>query len=160
MAHKYKCQGKRCKWTEESMLNALSTVKDENMSLKKAAKNFAVPRTTLKRKLQVLEQGREVKIIHPPGRSPVLTRDNELELVKLILDLESKLFGLTIADVRRLVFQFCERNQIVNPFNKERKIAGEDWAHGFLKHHPQLSIRKPEGTSIFRAVGFNKEKVQ
>ena len=38
-------------------------------------------------------------------------------------------------------------------------MAGEDWACRFLKRNPTLSVRKPEGTSIFRAAGFNREKV-
>jgi len=38
-------------------------------------------------------------------------------------------------------------------------MAGEDWACGFLKRNPTLSVRKPEGTSIFRAAGFNRGKV-
>ena len=77
----------------------------------------------------------------------------------MILELEAKLFGLTLADVRGLVYQFCENNKIQHQFNEENKLA-EDWTAAFMKRHPRLSIRKPEGTSIFRASGFNKEKVQ
>ena len=89
----------------------------------------------------------------------MLTSNQEKELVELALELERHLFGLTPQDLRRLVFQYCERNKIKNPFNKSDRMAGEDWVKSFLKRHENLSIRKPEGMSIGRAIGFNREKV-
>jgi len=91
------------------------------------------------------------------GHRTVLTSDQVAQLVSL--ELESNLFGRTVADLRRLVFSFCEANHIPHPFNTETKMAGEDWARSFLKRNPTLSVRKPEGTSIFRAAGFNRENV-
>ena len=38
-------------------------------------------------------------------------------------------------------------------------MAGPDWLQGFLKRHPELSIRLPQATSMGRAVGFNKPQV-
>ena len=72
---------------------------------------------------------------------------------------EAQLVHLLLADLRRLVFSFCEANRILHPFDIEAKMAGEDWASGFLKRNPKLAVQKPEGTSIFRAAGFNREKV-
>lgn len=70
------------------------------------------------------------------------------------------MFGLTLTDIRRLVYDYCEKNKIKNNFNDSQQIAGEDWAKSFLARHPMLSVRKPEPVSIFRASGFNKEKVK
>ena len=38
--------------------------------------------------------------------------------------------------------------------------AGDGWVRGFLNRHPELTLRKPEPTSIARATGFNKPQVQ
>lgn len=38
-------------------------------------------------------------------------------------------------------------------------MAGNRWYYAFLKRHPQLSLRKPEPTSIARATGFSEERV-
>jgi len=89
----------------------------------------------------------------------VLSDDQEEELVALLQDMESRLFGLTISDVRRLVFVFCEKNGISNTFNRNDGMAGRNWIKLFFSRHPQLSVRKPEAVSIQRAIGFNRAEV-
>lgn len=37
--------------------------------------------------------------------------------------------------------------------------AGDDWYKGFIGRHRNLTLRKPEPTSIARARGFNKPQV-
>lgn len=138
------------------MVQAVSAV-ESGMSLKKAAKDYNVSRTTLRRKVKLKAVGSTVS--KTLGGPCVLTTAQEDDLVQVILNYEARLFGLTLFDIRRLVFQYCTKNHVKHPFNKAKQIAGEDWASGFLKRHPNLSVRKPEAVSIFRASGFNKEKV-
>ena len=38
-------------------------------------------------------------------------------------------------------------------------MAGYDWLRGFSTRHTDLSVRIPQGTSLARAVGFNRIKV-
>jgi hypothetical protein len=56
------------------------------------------------------------------------------------------------------VFQYCEKNQILNPFSQGK--AGREWIDGFLKRHTDLTVRKPENVSIGRAYGFSRHKVR
>ena len=39
-------------------------------------------------------------------------------------------------------------------------MAGKDWFPAFMKRHPEISVRFPEGTSINRATAFNKIAVE
>jgi hypothetical protein len=156
MVRLYKTKNLRAQWSEEDAGIAVAAV-EGGMSLKKAAKDFHVPRTTLRRKLKLKRCGSSIKTVL--GRPTILKPHQELELVNIILNYEARLFGMTLIDIRRLVFQYCEANKIKHSFNQAHKMAGEDWAAGFLRRHQNLSVRKPEAVSIFRAAGFNREKV-
>jgi len=81
------------------------------------------------------------------------------KLVERIMLMERALFGLTTIDVRKLAFEMAERMKIRNPFNTHSKLAARDWLRGFfLSRHPCLSIREPIGTSLNRAIGFNRTR--
>ena len=73
--------------------------------------------------------------------------------------MERVLFGLTTIDVRRLAYDFAKQMGTDNTFNKESKMAGVDWLRGFMSCNQQLSIQTPQATSVSRAIGFNKPKV-
>ena len=40
------------------------------------------------------------------------------------------------------------------------KQAGSDWLSGFMKRHPNLSLRTPESTSLSHATSFNRHNVK
>ncbi|CAB4032795.1 tigger transposable element-derived 6-like [Paramuricea clavata] len=68
-------------------------------------------------------------------------------------------YGLSINDIRALVYEYCEKNNISNNFNSDKKMAGRDFVKGFLKRHPKLSLRKPESISLNRVFGLNRTSV-
>jgi hypothetical protein len=155
--HDPRYKGKNGLWTEENLRHAVKQVIVDKMSKKRAALLNNIPRPTLIRHLKKVGLGLGVK--KQPGRPTVLSDDQENELVSLIQDMESRLFGLTVTDVRRIVFLFCEKNAISNTFNRQDGMAGRNWMKLFLDRHSELSVRKPEAVSIQRAIGFNKTKV-
>lgn len=91
----------------------------------------------------------------------ILLEEQEAHLVSLILDYESRLFGLMVLKTHRSSsgVWLCEKNWIANNFNHLLQTAGEDWARSFIGMHLTLSVHKTEPVCIFRASGFNKEKV-
>ena len=86
--------------------------------------------------------------------------ESEEGLKKYITDMDKTFYGLTIMDIRVLVFEYCKRNEIDNPFPKETKLAGEDFVRGFLKRNKDLALRKPQGVAINRVFDLNKEAVK
>lgn len=140
------------------MVQAIKAVKNKTMGLKKAAKTFSVPRPTLQRLVRLdvpLEEAVNLKM----GRKPIMSKQLEQELVSYLLIMESKFYGLTRADVRRLAFQLCERNGVQHPFGKDG-IAGRAWFDHFMNRHKDvLSLLKPTATSFARANNFNEDAV-
>ncbi|CAK1582112.1 unnamed protein product [Parnassius mnemosyne] len=140
------------------MKDAVKNVVEGKIGYKLAAKSFSVPQTTL----ESLDKNDPitVKFKVPLGpKEKVFTDNEEEELCKYIIDMESRLYGLTMKDLRGLVYRLAVKNNKRHPFKNEKEEAGKDWALGFLKRHPELSIRQPESTSSARAAGFNKQVV-
>jgi len=88
----------------------------------------------------------------------VFTKEQEVELVEYIKTMEARLFGLTSLELRSLAYQLAVKNNISHTFCKD-DLAGVDWLYGFMKRHPDLSLRQPEATSAARASGFNQVAV-
>ena len=56
------------------------------------------------------------------GFPTVFSQEQEREIMKHILDMESRFFGLTTRDVRYIAYQLAERNGIAHPFNRKFNI--------------------------------------
>ena len=166
MVGNYVRKTKQASWNETGMKEAILTIKTNKMGLRKAARTFDLPKGSLRRRLKELEKsdtGDNTDSIHKKllGRfRNVLSESQEEELKKYITDMDKAFYGLTIMDIRVLVFEYCKRNEIDNPFPKETKLAGEDFVRGFLKRNKDLALRKPQGVAINRVFGLNKEAVK
>lgn len=146
-------------WNKQAMINAIIAVREKTMGLKKAVKVFSVPKTTLQRFVHQTEYSAEEIVEKKLGRKPVLPTNLEEQLVQYLLLMESKYYGLTRRDVKVMAFQLAVRNNVKHPFGAKEE-AGRAWLDHFLcRHKDRLSIRKPTGTSISRANGFNKESI-
>ncbi|KAL7298973.1 hypothetical protein TKK_0008072 [Trichogramma kaykai] len=153
---------KNCKnnWTEEQMREAINYHKS-GKSVLAAAKEFGIPRSTLQKKIcQYNSDDNDfLQNDYKGGFKTVFTMEQEKALVDYILEAENNLMGLTAKDIRKLAFDYAVKLKVKHPFNLEDETAGTDWIKLFMKRH-ELSLRKPEHTSAFRAKGFNKESVE
>lgn len=87
----------------------------------------------------------------------VFSNEEEIALVEYIKTVANMHYGLTKKGVRDLAYKYAIANKKKCPPNWEmNKIAGEEWMRHFMKRHGELSIRKPESTSLARASSFNK----
>ena len=120
---------KQASWNETSMKEAVLALKTNKVGLRKAARTFDVPKDSLRHRLQKLEKsntGDNTDIIHKKilGRfGNVLSESQEEELKKYITDMDKAFHGLTIVDIRVLVFEHWKSNVIDNPFSKESKLG-------------------------------------
>jgi len=137
---------------------ALHAVLVLHMSHKHAAKEFRIRRSSLIRYLKKVHTG-DGGINRSIGHPCILSEEEEVELSSLIQNMEVRLFGLSQADVRKMVYQYCVRHSIPNNFNQKSGMVGRAWMDGFKIWHPEISLGKPEAVSTQRASGFNCTKV-
>ena len=130
-------------YTDESIRNAINAV-SRGVSVRAASKQYHIPFSTLRCKY---------KGIYPIGKKSgpqtILTNNEEARLVQWILFVGSKGFPLTknmLLDSVALLIKQLKRE---NPFNGGR--PGRHWFEGFLKRHPELSIRTPQNLNQRRA---------
>jgi len=59
------------------------------------------------------------------------------------------MFGVTVNDLRilHLTFQIAAINHFSHRFN-DKEITGKKWYYGFMRPHPQLSLRQPQAASL------------
>ena len=69
---------------------------------------------------------------------------------------DSAFYGLTIMDLRVLVYEYCTRYCIPHSFNRGEKIAGRDYVNTFLKRKTDLPLREPQGVALNRIYGIIK----
>ena len=89
----------------------------------------------------------------------VLSQQQEKELKEHIIKLDQAFYGMSINDIRAIVYDYCQKNNIKNNFNSDNKMAGRDFVAVFLKRHPKLKFRKPQAVSMNRVFGLNKTSV-
>ena len=143
--------GKYYNWSKENLEKALTMIKSKKISISGASKRFGIPRRTI---------GGYVKSgdgsMKKNGRPPVLTQDQELDLVSRVVRLANVGFPLTSKVLRKCVYIFCAKNNIKQRFNDIKGCAGRNWLKGFLKRHPDIARRKAQHLNEARAQKLNK----
>lgn len=131
-------------------------------SIRKAAKDNKIDRTTLSRYVSKLktDPGADIFKVYSNPRQ-VFSLEQEKNLKEYLIKVASIYYGLTPTDVRRLAYECAVKYGRKFPESwHTNKMAGKDWLTSFLKRNSELSIRKPEPTSLGRATSFNKTNVK
>lgn len=109
------------------------------MSKKAAAKKHGVPRSTLQFRLSSKFTKKEL------GPPPILTNEEEDILEKWVHDCCRKGFPRRKEDLQLSVQEFLNQNERPNPFKEN--LPGIGWYQAFLRRHPNISLRTPEGVT-------------
>lgn len=134
------------------------------MAVRKAAKLFHIPRTTLIRfKAKVENFGfNQVNFSPKNEHLKVFSTAQETALAQYLKQAAMMNCGLTIKEALKLAYDFAMANKTVLRKGLENwnntKMAGKEWLLHFLKRH-KLSLRTPEQTSLSRATSFNRYNV-
>ncbi|XP_023312440.1 uncharacterized protein LOC111692606, partial [Anoplophora glabripennis] len=144
----YKRKTTRCSYTTEDLSNAAKAVNDEGKSVNAAAKEFGIKRMTLTRFSKILNEGGDSSMGYATPRR-VFSPTQEESLKNYLLQMASIFYGYSPKDVRRLAYECSAKFSIeIPPSWTANKMAGKEWLTMFLKRNPELSIRKPEPTSL------------
>jgi hypothetical protein len=128
MPRVYVRKSTRGEWSQQNVLSAIEAL-DEGTPLSTAAKQFKVPRNTLRRhwiKRNAKRPG-EAKL----GKSTILSAETERALVDYTIRLAERGFGMTPKDVRSLAYEYVVMHNVPNNFDADQKLAGKDWWAGF-----------------------------
>ena len=123
-------------------------------SIRQLARAWGVPYATFRRRILGIVKGSG----HESGRNTVLPDTAEKELANTITGLARVGFPLTREEVRKLAFEFAEKNGLKG-FSKKKQQAGYYWFVGFMSRHPEISVRKTENLSVSRAMAMNHVQV-
>lgn len=143
------------RWSKEDLLEALTLIKEKKCKINDAARQFGISRATLYRQNNKFKEGSwDVNQFRTCGGNPILNKVEEDVLEKTILDLREQGFSVTSSDIKRICFEYCDSNGIPNQFNKDKRMASDDWYYGFLKRHSNIrnfSSSKSEDSSADEA---------
>jgi hypothetical protein len=89
----------------------------------------------------------------------VFTNDEEKMLAKYLLKRSQMNYGLTYKSARSLAFDYAKTLNKCPEKWAENQHAGIEWMKGFMEGHKNLSLRKPENTSLLRSTSFNQHNV-
>ena len=103
----------------------------------------------------------EVRMNPNYGWRKIFSQKEENEVKKYVLTYSKMNYGITKADFKKLVYEVALKNNKKIPSSWHTKqSAGDNWYCGFIKRHPNLSLRRQESCSLARATAFNKHYVQ
>lgn len=122
----------KSKYTQEQLENALAAIRSGTHTQHTAARVFGVPKSTLNDRIHL---GASSQV----GRPRELSDDEEQLLVSRILLLGDWGFPVDRKDVTHIIKALLDSQGKTTRF-KDNK-PGEDFISGFLKRHPQISLR-------------------
>lgn len=149
-----KCRQKQER--KEDLENALQSIRNGELSYKRASRLFRIPRSTLIARLKGWKNRAATKG-SKPGRSTDLSAEIEADLANNLNTLNKWGFGLARKEILSLVGTYVKENKIATRF--KNGIPGKDWFIGFCKRH-NLSCKKPVKRQSIRTERTTPEIIQ
>lgn len=141
------------KYPEESLTKALKEIRENGLGIREASRTYGVPRGTIQDRLH----GRIKEGPRKMGPNTIFNKEEENELEKWLINLAKCGFPQKKNDLLTTVQKITTDEKRKTPFRENR--PGEKWYQGFLKRHPNLSLREAEGLTKARSI-ITRELIQ
>ena len=132
-------------WSNESMEMAIDSVKRQELSVRRAAEVYSIPKSTLHDRISG-------KVVHGvcSGPEPYLTATEENELVQFLI----KCASMGFARSKKQIFDIV--NRVLESKGKSVKVSN-GWWQSFRSRHPNMVIRTSEPFSYIRAISSSPD---
>lgn len=139
------------KWTEEAMSAAVTDVKTNGLSIRKAAAKYSVPPTTLNnRTTGKIQEGAKW------GRAPLLSKADEEGLLENAKKRAELGVGYSKHNFLRCASELAKRRGA----KFKRSLPSEMWWRRLKRRSPEFTLRTPESTSALRHQGMTRQRIQ
>ena len=167
----YKRKTQRGLTTKNVMQKAMKEVLIDKKFCRTVANKYDIPHMTLRR--YCLNYCKEAAIVKEDDITEVSLRkygyfnnrsvfniSQELLLVEYLFKASTLYYGLSTNEVKSLAYEYAAKLGLKIPNSwVAAKKPGSDWLSGFMKRHPNLTLRTPESTSLSHATSFNRHNV-
>ena len=91
----------------------------------------------------------------------MFTAEQEGHIAAYAIKIARMFYGLPVVEFLKLIYSYAIAvgSKAIPKAWENKQEATRDWYYGFMKRHPTLSLKNPEGISIARMVAFNRPNV-
>uniref|UniRef100_A0A672K5C4 HTH psq-type domain-containing protein n=1 Tax=Sinocyclocheilus grahami TaxID=75366 RepID=A0A672K5C4_SINGR len=119
--------------------------------------NRGVPAELLERASKVVEEGRSIRSVAEEIHIPVATLTRYVKRKQELAELCCTFYIF----FRKLAFELASFHGLSCPVEwANNGMAGESWFTNFMRRHQNLSVRRPQATSLTRSTSFNEKNVE
>lgn len=138
-------------YTNTDLIEAARLVKQNNVSIYRAAKDTGVPWSSLKRYLSENDDPlTNVVSFKKMGMPFALNIEQELKVFNYIIKMQELGFGLTVNQIKIIAFDVADACGRGHYFDINKKRASKKWWKNFKTRYG-LTLRVPENLSAYRA---------
>lgn len=145
-------RGKLMEYDRDNLSKAVDVVKAKQMSIRKAAEFYNVPKSTLHDRVTG-----KIEIEARPGRRTAFHDEIEEKIVTTVKEAAKQGIGICRRQLLARTGDLCRRFR-VTPF--KNVTPSKQWWEGLKKRHTELTIRRPEKLSSSRASMLNPVVVE
>ncbi|GJQ74230.1 hypothetical protein Trydic_g19137 [Trypoxylus dichotomus] len=140
---------------------AANVVLERRLSLRKAARTYSITKSTLSRHLLKFKRfGMEQSEYEASNAVSKFFKNSNEQLLRYLLMVAKMGDSLNVDETGKLAFELSEQNNLkYPPTSDENKKAGTQWCSDLIKYSTEITLPKPEASSLTKSASFNRYDV-